>query len=54
MTKDELIIRLVDLTDTVEDANQETFDDGEIEDLVEEAGIPITPSNSGRERNRYD
>lgn len=42
MTKEELITRLYDLIDDVEHANQENFDDGEIEDLVAEARIPIT------------
>lgn len=51
MTKEEFIIRLVDLLDTVEDTDQETFDDEEIEDLVVEARIPITRSGSGRTLN---
>jgi len=51
MTKKELITRLVDLTNTVEDTDQESFDDGEVEDLVVEAGIPITRSGSGRTLN---
>jgi len=41
----ELITRLCNLLDTIEDASQESFDDGEIEDLILEAGIPITRSN---------
>lgn len=45
MTKEELIIRLVDLLDTIEDTDQDEFDDGEIEDLVCEANIPITRAN---------
>lgn len=48
MKKEELLTRLYDLIDDVEHADQESFDDQEIEDLVVEAGIPITPSNSGR------
>lgn len=48
MTKEEFITRLVDLADTVEDTDQDDFDDDEVEDLVVEAGIPITRSNSGR------
>ena len=51
MTKEEFITRLVDLTDIVEDADQDTFNDDEIEDLVVEAGIPITRSGSGRTLN---
>lgn len=51
MTKEELITRLVDLLDTVEDTNQEDFDDDEIEDLICEAGIPITRGDSGRTLN---
>jgi len=45
MTREELIIRLYDLTDDVEHINQESFDDGEIEDLIVEARIPIARSN---------
>lgn len=54
MTKEELITRLVDLLNTVEDADQEDFDDGEIEDLILEARIPITRSNSGRSLREGD
>jgi len=53
MTKEEFITRLVDLTDTVEDADQDDFNDDEVEDLVVEAGIPITRSNSGRNLRGY-
>lgn len=42
MNKEELITKLVDLLDTVEMQKQENFDDTEIEDLVVEAGIPIS------------
>lgn len=48
MTKEELITRLVDLLDTIVNTNQDNFDDGEIEDLVCEARIPITRSNAHR------
>ena len=48
MIKDELLTRLYDLIDDVEHANQENFDDEEIEDLVCEARIPITLSTSVR------
>ena len=51
MTKEEFITRLVDLTDTIEDIDQDDFDDGEVEDLVVEAGIPITRRNSGQTLN---
>lgn len=44
LTKDEFIERLIDLLDTVEDSSQDTFDEGEIEDLITEARIPITRS----------
>lgn len=47
MTKEELITRLVDLLDTVEDSAQDEFNDEEIEDMVLEARIPITRSNGG-------
>jgi len=39
---------LIDLLDTVEDTDQDSFDDGEIEDLLVEAGIPITRDRGGR------
>lgn len=45
MTKEELITRVVDLLDTIEDTAQDSFDDDEIEELVVEARIPITPIN---------
>lgn len=45
LAKEELLLRLYDLTDAVEHACQESFDDGEIEDLIVEAKIPITQSN---------
>jgi len=48
MTKEEFITRLVDLTDTIVNTDQDDFDDDEVEDLVVEAGIPITRSNSRR------
>lgn len=53
MTKEELITRLCELLDTVEDDNRESFDDGEIEDLICEARIPITRSNGGRSLRGY-
>jgi len=52
MTKEELLYRLWDLIDDVEHANQEDFDDEEFEDLVVEARIPITRSNSSIMRER--
>lgn len=51
MVKEELITRLYDLIDDIELTNQEDFDDGEIEDLIVEARIPITRSN---QRSRYE
>lgn len=51
MTKEELLTRLYDLIDTVEDTDQDNFDDEEIEDLIVEARIPITRSGSGRTLN---
>ena len=48
MTKEELITRLYDLIDDVEHTDQENLDDEDIEDLISEARIPITRSNSGR------
>lgn len=54
MIKEELITRLVDLTDTVEYADQESFDDEEIEELVLEAGIPITLSTGGHSLREGD
>jgi len=56
ITKDEFITRLYDLVDTVEHADQESFDDGEVEDLVVEARIPITRSKEDEDechRKRY-
>lgn len=47
MAKEELITRVVALLDTIEDTPQDEFDEGEIEDLIVEEGIPITRSNGG-------
>ena len=45
MKKEDLISRLCDLLDTVDYSDQKDFDDGEIEDLIVEARIPITRAN---------
>lgn len=45
MTKKEFISRLDDLLYDVENSTKTNFDDGEIEDLIIEARIPITRSN---------
>ncbi len=45
MKKEDFIERLCDLLDTVEEDTQQDFNDEEIEDLIVEAQIPITPCN---------
>ena len=45
MKKEEFIERLCNLLDTVEADERKDIDDGEIEDLIVEARIPITPCN---------
>ncbi len=44
MKKDELIKRLLDAVDDVEVAEQDDFDNGEIEDILIEARLPIARS----------
>lgn len=46
MKKEELIERLSDLIDTIEDDDREDFENREIEELIVEARIPITFSNN--------
>ena len=43
MKKEDFLERLCDLLDTVEEDARQDFDEGEIEDLIVEARIPITP-----------
>ena len=45
MKKEEFIERLCNLLDTVEEDTRQDFNDEEIEDLIVEAQIPITPCN---------
>lgn len=42
MIKEELIDKIVNLLGTIEDSPQKSFDDIEIEDMILEAGVPIT------------
>lgn len=50
MNKQDLITRLIDATNVIEDEEQNTFDAGEIEDILVEAGIPIFMSNQPRRK----
>ena len=45
MKKDELIKRLLDAVDDIEAIDQDDFDNGEIEDILVEARLPIARSN---------
>jgi len=42
MTKEELIERLCELQDVIEEDEREDFDNKEIEELIIEARLPIT------------